>query len=120
MSATDAPSPAAKAVQDQLFAIAQLLRAVPRLPAETQTVLADILDELGNDLSSSDVPPAAVAHLSESVAHLVEAVRSKSDKGLLSAARESVDKAIIAAEDTSPVFAGLVRKLVDALSSLGI
>jgi hypothetical protein len=61
-----------------------------------------------------------VTHLSESVAHLVDAVHARSDKGLLSAARDRVDKAIIAAEDASPVFAGLVRKLVDALSSLGI
>jgi hypothetical protein len=120
MPANDEPSPAAKAVQDQLFALARLLRAVPRLPVETQALLAEILEELGNDLSSSDVPPAEVTHLSESVARLVDVVRAKSDKGLLNAAWESVDKAIIAAEDTSPVFAGLVRKLVDALSSLGI
>jgi hypothetical protein len=107
-------------VQAQLHGIAQLLREVDHLDPEAQRLLAELVEELSTLLGSSTVPPQEVAHLTESAVHFVEAARHPHDQTLLGAARSRLDEAIVAAETRAPVAAALTRRLVDALSNLGI
>jgi hypothetical protein len=61
-----------------------------------------------------------VAHLAESTALLAHAVHRQETPGLLAAARDRVEAAILAAESKAPLTAGLVRRLLDTLANIGI
>ena len=112
--------PAPSGVQASLHAIAEVLREPRPLSREAREALAALVDELGAAVSSAPVPPAEVAHLADSTAHLVQAVHRQATPGLLAAARQRLDRAIVAAETTSPLAAGLARRLLDALANIGI
>ena len=107
-------------VQDSLHAIAQVLRQPGHLTPETQAALAELVDELGNALSSGAVPSAEMAHLTDSTAHLLHALHKRHDTGLLASARDRLEEAILRAETGAPTAAGLARRLVETLSNLGI
>lgn len=112
--------PATAGVQASLHTIAEILRDPRPLTHEIRTVLADLVDELGRVLATARVPPAEVAHLAESTAHLVHAVHRREASGLLAAARDRVEAAIFAAESKAPLTAGLARRLLDTLADIGI
>jgi hypothetical protein len=103
-----------------LRSVAQLLREAPHLDPEAQQALADLVEELGQALVSESLPATEKAHLAESTAHLVDALRHGHDKGLLSEARDRLARAVVGAEVRAPLVAGVVRRLVDALANLGI
>jgi hypothetical protein len=83
-------------------------------------LLADLVEELGQSLEGSAVPSAEVAKLTEAAAHLVQAVQHGHEPGLLAAARNRLDRAVIAAETEAPALAGLTRRLAQMLADLGI
>jgi hypothetical protein len=107
-------------VQARLHAVAQLLRQAEHLTPQARRALAELVDELSDALSSPGAGAAETARLTESTAHLLEALGRRHDTGVLAAARDRVDEAIVAAETKAPVAAGLARRLVEALSNIGI
>lgn len=115
-SATPAPA----GVQASLHTIAEILRDPHPLSREVRSVLADLVDELGRLLATAAVPPAEVAHLTESTAQLARAVHRQATPGLLAAARNRVEAAIFAAESKAPLTAGLARRLLDTLANIGV
>src|SRR5579872_7120549 len=96
-------------VQASLHAVAEVLRDPHPLSAEAREALAALVDELGNLLTATAPPPAAVAHLADSTAHLAQAVHRRADEGLLAAARDRLEKAILGAEAHAPLAAGVAR-----------
>jgi hypothetical protein len=115
-SATPAPA----GVQASLHTIAEILRDPQPLSHEVRRVLADLVDELGRVLTTTAIPPAEVAHLAESTALLARAVHRREAPGRLTAARDRVEAAILAAESNAPLTAGLARRLLDTLANIGI
>ncbi len=113
-----APAPAG--VQTSLHTIAEILRDPHPLSLEVRAVLAELVDELGRVLATATVPPAEVAHLTASTAQLARAVHRQEHPGLLAAARDRVEAAILAAESKAPLTAGLARRLLDTLANIGI
>src|SRR5262249_32491808 len=119
----ETPEPAGRAPAEEqatLQNIAQLLRDADHLGPEAQQALADLVDELAGSLAGPTLPPPEAAHLAASTAHLVEAVRHQHNAGVLSAARARVAQAIVSAEVRAPVVSGVARRLLEALSNLGI
>lgn len=106
-------------VQASLHTIAEILRDPQPLSQEVRGVLADLVDELGRVLTTA-IPPAEVAHLAESTAHLTRAVHRQEAPGRLTAARDRVEAAILAAESKAPLTAGVARRLLDTLTNIGI
>ncbi len=107
-------------IQSSLHAIAEVLREPHPLSAEAQEALAGLMDELSHVLAAPEPPPQTVAHLAESTARLVQAVHRREDAGLLAAARNRVEQAILGAEAHAPLAAGIARRVLDALANIGI
>ena len=118
---SDQPATSAKTqVQAHLHAISQLLRDAERLGPEEQALLADLVDELGNALESTEVPEEKVTTLTERTSQLVQAVHEEHEPGVLAAAEERLEHAVIAIEAKAPTLASLTRRLAEMLSNLGI
>src|SRR5581483_4141539 len=114
MADSKIPEPrSAEEVRQMLHGVAQLLRASPALGKEAQDSVAELVDELSKVLETTSVPSTEVAHLPESVAHLVHAAQEPRHHGVLAAARDRLERAIVAAEVEAPVAVGLARRLVD-------
>jgi hypothetical protein len=121
MSDTPEPSaPAVSAIQARLQDVARLLRKSSSLDPEAQRALAELVAELSKTLEKAPVPPTEVAHLAESTAHLAEALHHQNDRGMLGAARDRLERAVIRAEIRSPLAVGLARRLLDALANIGV
>jgi hypothetical protein len=106
-------------VQASLHVIARVLRTAPQLGPEARLALAELLEELAQNLGPA-VAPAEVAHLTDSATHLLQALQQPHKPGLLTAARERLDEAIAGAEVRAPVLTGVIRRLLDALAQIGI
>jgi hypothetical protein len=113
-------TPPLSEVQARLHDVTRLLRGSTSLDPETRDVLAELLDELTAALKSSNAPPAEVAQLAASAAHLAETLHHQRDQGLLAKARDRFGVAVLQAEARAPVAAGLARRLLDALANIGI
>ena len=119
----DTPSstpPSVSEVQSRLHEVARMLRQSPDLGAESQRILAELVDELSTALQAANVPPAEVAHLAESTAHLAESLSQPQDTGLVGKARGRLEEGLIEAEAYAPTAVGLARRLLDALANIGI
>jgi hypothetical protein len=114
------PSEPPPGVQPSLYAVAEMLRDPHPLSREVRAALADFVDELGTALAGSSVPPAEVTHLADSAAQLVKAVHAQDAPGVLAAARDRLEAAILVTESKAPLAAGLARRLLDALANIGI
>jgi nucleoside-triphosphatase THEP1 len=112
--------PIPPSVQASLHAVAEVLRDPHPLSAEAREALAALVDELGNLLTAPGAPPEAVTHLADSTAHLVQAVHRRADEGLLAAARDRLEQAILGVEAQAPLAAGIARRVLDALAGIGI
>jgi hypothetical protein len=112
--------PARPEVEASIHALSQLLREAHHLGPEAQEQLAQLVDELGSALGSGTISSAELAHLRSSTARLVEALHQRRDERTVESARDRLEEAVIAAESKAPVVAGVARRLLDALASLGI
>jgi len=108
------------AVRNNLHTISLLLRRNDRLSPESQALLADLLEELGKSLEGNAMPSAEVAKLTECAAHLVDAVQHRHESGLLEAAHDRLDRAVVAVESQAPALADLTRRLAQMLADVGI
>jgi hypothetical protein len=113
-------SPARAEVQTHLHAISKLLREAGRLTPEAQALLADLVDELGNALESTEVPNEEVTTLTERATDLVQAVHERHEPNMLQAAEERLENAVVAVESKAPGLANLTRRLAEMLADLGI
>ncbi len=113
-------NPLPPSVQASLHTVAEVLRDPHPLSVEAREALAALVDELGNLLAAPTSPPEAVAHLADSTARLVQAVHRRADEGLLAAARDRLEQAILGAEAHAPLAAGVARRVLDALAGIGI
>ena len=76
--------------------------------------------ELGKSLEGNAIPSAEVTKLTECAAHLVDAVHQGHAPGLLEAAHNRLDRAVIAVEAQAPALADLTRRLAQMLADVGI
>jgi hypothetical protein len=106
-------------VRAKLQELTGLLRDADHLEPETQEELADLLDELSRALDPA-VSSIEGTRLAANAAHLVQALHDQQDTTLLTAARERLRKAAIRADAEAPMVSGIVRRLIDTLSNLGI
>src|SRR5260370_24571593 len=61
-------------IQARLHDVARLLRESDKVDPSSRQILAELVDELGEALRSSQVPPEEVAQLAGTTAHLAEAL----------------------------------------------
>jgi hypothetical protein len=121
MSGNPEPKPpSVEEIRAQLHQVAKMVRESRTIAPESQRVLAELVDELGTALQGTDVPPAEVARLAESTAHVADALHQQHDEGVLVRARDRLEEALLRAEASSPVAVGLARRLLDMLASIGI
>jgi hypothetical protein len=121
MPETPEPSPpAVPEIQARLQDVARMLRKSSALDPDSQRALAELVDELSRAFHTTSVPPAEVAHLAESTAHLAESLHQRHDRGLVERARDRLERALANAEAQAPVAVGLARQLLDALAGIGI
>jgi hypothetical protein len=114
------PLSASTAVQFHLRTIAQVLHQGQHLGPEVQELLAKFVEELGNILDSALVPSSEVAHLSECAAQLIQAAHGRQEKPKITAAKDRLERAIVAVEAKFPALADVGSRIVDTLSGLGI
>lgn len=107
-------------VHAHLHAIAELLRRPAHLDQAARAALADLVEELDKALNVGSTPSDEVVRLTASASHLADAIRHRKESGVLSAARDRLDEAIVAAETNAPMLASLTRQFMDALSNIGI
>jgi hypothetical protein len=107
-------------IADGLHDLARALREGPQLGPEAQNALAELIDELGAAVSTNAAPPAEVVHVAETTALLVKALKQRHETTGLATARDRFEGAVIRAEATAPVTAGVARRVLDALANLGI
>ncbi len=117
---TENATPPVPEIERRLHEVAGLLRESRSLEPEARQALAELLDELGQALRSSQPAPAEVAHLAGTTAQLAEALHRRHDSGWLAQARERFEEAAAQAEARAPIAVGLARRLLDALSNIGI
>jgi hypothetical protein len=105
-------------IEAQLHELARALREARYLGPETQQDLANLVDELGAALEPGQA--GAEAHVADTAAQLARALRRPHDAGLLSTARERIEEAAIRVETEAPLATGILRRIVDVLSNIGI
>lgn len=107
-------------VRKLLHTLAELLRHARTLGPESHALLADLIDELGVALESPEVANAEIAWLTECTSQLIQAVKKKEQPGVLQAAEERLENAVVAVETGAPGLANLTRRLAEMLSNVGI
>ena len=107
-------------VRARLQNISERLRRAGHLDPEAQQELAGLVEELGKAIDRSRVPAEELAHLTDSTTHLLQALEQRRDTGVLTAARERLEQAIVAVESKAPFVAGIAQRLLATLANLGI
>jgi hypothetical protein len=113
------PATPPSAIPARLHEVARLLRGAHHLEPDAQQSLADLADELANTLNASGVPSAEEAQLGHLAGQLIQALH-KGEEAPVTATRDRLQSAILAAETRAPFAAGLARQLLDAIANLGI
>lgn len=104
-------------IAEAISELARRLHEAEHLAPEVRAEAADLLDELSRELRQSS---SQSEDLAESTAQFVRAVKDQHEPGLVEAAWDRVEKAVAKAETTSPLATDLVRRLIDALTGIGI
>jgi hypothetical protein len=107
-------------VQHRLQDLARRLREADHLDPEAQQLLADLVAELSETLRPEQLSSGETAHLADSAAQLARAIEQGRDLNVLRAAKNRLEAAVISAEARAPLVVGVVRRLIDALASIGI
>jgi hypothetical protein len=117
---TENVTPPVPEIEARLHEVARLLRESSSLDPDSRGVLAELIDELGQALRSSQPAPAEVAQLAGTTAQLAEALHRRHDSSWLAQVRDRFEEAAARAEVRAPVAVGLARRLLDALANIGI
>ena len=111
------PSPEERAAS--LHAVARALRGAHHLGPEARRALADFLDALNAPETTAVASPADMNRLTERATHLLRALQQQGDPGLLAAARDGLEEAVLRVESEAPVV-GAFHRLLDALANIGL
>jgi hypothetical protein len=103
-----------------LHAVARALRETPHLGRQARQALADFLDALNDPETTAAASPADMNHLTSRATQLLTALRHQHDAGVLTAARDGLEEAVVRVESEAPVTAGAFRRLLDALANIGL
>ncbi len=103
-----------------LHAVARALRGARHLGPEARQALAEFLDALGDPETTAAAAPTDMNRLTERATHLLQALQHQHDPGVLAAARDRLEEAVLRAESEAPVAAGVFRRLLDALANIGL
>ena len=76
--------------------------------------------ELSGALTSGPSAAPSQAHLTESTAHLVEALHHQKDAGVLGQAKQRLIEAAARTEAEAPLAAGIIYRIIEALANVGI
>jgi hypothetical protein len=112
-------SPGSDPVHSSLHELAQALRSGNQLTPEGQTVLADLVDELGQAMQPGP-PSEATIHLAQSAAGLAHALQTQQSPGVIAAARDRLAAAAYRVEAEAPVATGFAQRILDVLANWGI
>jgi hypothetical protein len=107
-------------IREQLQLIAESLRHADHLSQDARRRLADLVDELKAAIDADPGATASAVGFHEHVARLALAIQQNHEPGLLETARRKVEETIVSAETEAPVLSGIARRLIRALSDLGI
>jgi hypothetical protein len=107
-------------VRARLQNISESLRKADHLDPQAQRELAGLVEELGKAIDFAPVPSGELAHLTDSATHLLQALEQRRDTGVITAARERLERAIVSAESRAPFVAGIAQRLLATLANLGI
>jgi hypothetical protein len=114
------PSDASNDLEANLHRIAELLRNAEHLSPEAQQSLALLVDDLAAAAKKPSGDAATATHVATTAAHLLEALVQKRDQGMLSAARDRLERTVMSAETQAPMAAGVARRLLDIIAGIGI
>ncbi len=112
--------PSVPEIQARLAELAQRLRQTHALDPESRQTLAELLTELSTHLQASPPPPAEVAQLAQTTAHLADSLQHPHQVGVLGKVRDQFEQAMLEAETHAPIAVGLARRLLETLANLGI
>jgi hypothetical protein len=105
-------------VAARLREVARLVREADHLDPEAQQTLADLAEQMADNLSQPHVPTAEEVELGKLAGELIEVLHREEKPP--AAGRHRLQKAIVAAEARAPLAAETARELLDALANLGI
>jgi hypothetical protein len=111
------PSPEDRAAS--LHAVARALRGAHHLGPEARQALADFLDALNDPETTAAASPADMHRLTDRATHLLQALQHQHDPGVLAAARDGLEEAVLRVESQAPVV-GAFHRLLDALANIGL
>src|SRR5579871_4525294 len=97
-------------IEARLHAVAGLLRESRRLDPDAQRILADLVDRLGQELRAGREPSESLVQLADRSTELLEVLQHHKERGVLTAARERVNAAILRAEEEAPFLTGIARR----------
>jgi len=106
-------------LRTNLQELARLLHSARHLKPQAQQELADLVAELSQALAGN-LTSAEAEHLGQSAVHMIQALHEQQDADYLTAARDRLRSAAVRAEVVAPVATGIVRRLIEALTNLGI
>lgn len=112
--------PDAAQIKSQLHELASALREARHLDPETQQTIADLLDELSEELDQTAAPSEHATHLADTAAQVAQALHQQDHHGILTGAKERLEEAAARAGAEAPVVTGIVQRFLDALASMGI
>lgn len=107
-------------LQDHLVEVADGLRDVEHIDPQARRELADLLDELSEAIATTKLPAQDVEHLVATTTHVAKSLQHPATHGVVSSAVERLEHAVLSAQSRAPVLAGITRRLIDVLSSIGI
>jgi hypothetical protein len=120
VNSSESTSPTVSQAQLRLQELALGLRKAQHLKPRQREALADLVEELSRDLPATGLPPEEVTRLTDCAAQLLETLHHEERARLLAAARDRLGKAVVRMEIAAPFTAGLLRRLIDALGSIGV
>jgi len=100
--------------------LAEALRQADHLEPDTQKALASLLDELGTEFSSSRLTTPGTAQLADALGAVARSLHEQQSQRAVATARDRLKEAAAKVEVEAPVASGVVYRLVDLLSNIGI
>jgi hypothetical protein len=105
-------------VPARLREVARLVREADHLDPEAQQSLADLAEQMADNLSRAHAPTPEEAELGKLAGELIDALHREEKPA--TGTRHRLQEAIVAAETRAPLAAATARELLDVIASLGI